>query len=178
MIMSVLCRKVQRELNDLWTHPWTVSSGFGQTLTQPQLGLRPSQWGLRMLDKHINHVCSAAFIMFVLLHALLAARAVAGQPGADLLPVQQQESLGVPLRAVGQLSNGCTGYLIGPCHVSQHVHAYHVWYFSTCQAGTNSSVWHQLLHTQCTVIDSLFWMLPQQCCRSCCCIPILLTCRS
>lgn len=55
--------------------------------------------------------------MHVLL-ALLLATAVHGQQQQvlDLLSVQQ-EALQVPLRAVGQLTNGCTGYLIGPCHV-------------------------------------------------------------
>lgn len=55
--------------------------------------------------------------MYALLLVLSAISVVAAQPGADLLSVQQ-ESLDVPLKAIGQLTNGCTGYLIGPCHVS------------------------------------------------------------
>jgi hypothetical protein len=79
--------------------------------------------------------------MLVLLLALLTARTVGGQPGADILPVQGQESLGVPLRAVGQLSNGCTGYLIGPCHVGQRANA------DQCgiPPDTNSSDWHHVV---------------------------------
>lgn len=46
----------------------------------------------------------------------VASAAANPPPQAGLLPVAD-ESLQLPLRAVGQLSNGCTGYLIGPCHV-------------------------------------------------------------
>lgn len=52
-------------------------------------------------------------ILLVLLAALVTAAA-----SQELTPISStQETLSAPLRAVGQLSNGCTGYLIGPCHV-------------------------------------------------------------
>jgi hypothetical protein len=54
---------------------------------------------------------TSALLLFIVVTA-----GAAPPPGAGLLPVAE-ESLQLPLRAVGQLSNGCTGYLIGPCHV-------------------------------------------------------------
>jgi hypothetical protein len=56
--------------------------------------------------------------MLPVLLALLLTPAEA-QPGADLLPVTAAESSAAPLNAIGQLTNGCTGYLIGPCHVRE-----------------------------------------------------------
>jgi hypothetical protein len=63
------------------------------------------------------HVSTHVLIALLLASSATAVHGQQQQQVLDLLSVQQ-EAVQMPLRAVGQLSNGCTGYLIGPCHVS------------------------------------------------------------
>lgn len=59
------------------------------------------------------------FALSLLATICCCAHRAAAQPAVPgLLQVTSQEALQLPLSAIGQLSNGCTGFLIGPCHVS------------------------------------------------------------
>lgn len=50
------------------------------------------------------------------------------QAESGLQLVSGTESKQLPLRTIGQLANGCTGFLIGPCHVMTVAHCvYEPW---------------------------------------------------
>ena len=67
-------------------------------------------------------------VSLLLLATICCLHCAAAQPAVPgLLPVTSQEAVQLPLSAIGQLSNGCTGFLIGPCHVSDLGGQEHCW---------------------------------------------------
>lgn len=54
--------------------------------------------------------------------ATAASAAVATASAGGMLLVPEGSNTAFPFSAVGQLANGCTGFLIGPCHVMTVAH--------------------------------------------------------
>jgi hypothetical protein len=82
-------------------------------------GKCPANVQLSMYRKE-EHSCLLLFLLLgsATLSHVAAAQAVVGT--RQLVPPSSSSSY--PFNAVGQLANGCTGFLIGPCHVMTVAH--------------------------------------------------------